>query len=467
MAIEEEREAHTTWGSVAGRWYRLAADRHPATGRLNHHLGILERPSLRKLFLYSKSLTCVIPFINAKDSLATLCNPLVQNENTTHQGAQTAEARLVTSYAMIFLGYDPVITKKTATDALIRLGSQPASKLRDYGVEMVVTGVGFLLELGTPSNGLWQSFAAAINNVARASRPSGVAASPSSLVAVPQEHSPLATTFASQLVYDFSFRTFNSIFRHRKDRQSLRNVLAPVHTILVWLHSILTVGSRNENSLNANTVGSLVLELVDWGELSEFLNKMLQTDPVSARTMEFARQGMFLTPERVEDAQPLTEDLVIRGLIWTQFYHPTDWFSSPIEDEARTIETAGMHKARVERVQWLALYLAFRIDHLKYNANTRSFYAPASNTPSTNLVESEFTFDQQASGAGQVSPTSRSSTTFSANSDSSDGFAVVTSSRRKPNKAQSKPVRNPAKSRRDYSAVHVVDQDSMQWEQEC
>ena len=39
MAIEEEKEAHATWGGVAAHWYNMASDRHPAIGRLNHHLG--------------------------------------------------------------------------------------------------------------------------------------------------------------------------------------------------------------------------------------------------------------------------------------------------------------------------------------------------------------------------------------------------------------------------------------------
>lgn len=62
MAIEEDREVHNVWGGVAGRWYVKAADRHPQAGRLYHHSGILERPSLRKFYLYGRSLTSAVPF---------------------------------------------------------------------------------------------------------------------------------------------------------------------------------------------------------------------------------------------------------------------------------------------------------------------------------------------------------------------------------------------------------------------
>ncbi len=46
---EDDREIHGLKGLVAARWYTVASgDRHPNTGRLYHHLGILERPSLRR-----------------------------------------------------------------------------------------------------------------------------------------------------------------------------------------------------------------------------------------------------------------------------------------------------------------------------------------------------------------------------------------------------------------------------------
>lgn len=469
MAIEEEREAHATWGAVAGRWYRLAADRHPATGRLNHHLGILERPSLRKLFLYAKSLTCVIPFVNARDSLATLCGPIVQDEQTMQRSTQSVEARIVTLYALFFSAYDEDTIGETAKDTLIRLGSQPGSKIRDIGVELVVTGVAFVLELGSTSNAIWQLFANAINEVIQTSRPSTLATAGSPAPAsVSQNQSSIATTFPNSLAYDFCYKTFNLLLRHRKDRQSLRDVLASVHTVLVWIHGVYTIRSRSNKDLESYTFSSLISpDVFCWGELSDYLNKLSQAEPINARTIEFARQGMFLTPERADEARPLSEDFLIRGLIWTQFYYPSDWFSGPIDDEGRAIETAGMHKARVERVQWLGLYLAFRIEHLKFDINTRSFSASVSTPPVlTKPIDTEMTSVRHELSPNQSTPPpSRSSTTVSANSDS-DGYAVVTSSRKKPIKTRAKVSPSSTKMRPDHSLVKVVDKESIQWEQE-
>lgn len=56
MAIEENREIHTTWGGVAERWSTEPTFRHPVVERLYHHVSILERPSMRKFYLYSRAI---------------------------------------------------------------------------------------------------------------------------------------------------------------------------------------------------------------------------------------------------------------------------------------------------------------------------------------------------------------------------------------------------------------------------
>lgn len=252
MAIEEEREAHATWAGVAGRWYRMATDRHPATGRLNHLLGILERPSLRKLFLYTKSLTCVIPFTNARDSLATLCAPIVKDQD--YQAVQhrnlSAEARIVTLFALVFSTPDQHTTSNIAKDTLTRVSSRPASKIRDIGVELFVTGVEFLLELGATSNRLWQQFSNAINEAIRSSRPSVPSAAGSSDPALLSLDQSLETTAFRTSISNFFYDTLRSL-RHRKDDNWLRDRLLSVHAALVWIHgisNILTASVQNSAS---------------------------------------------------------------------------------------------------------------------------------------------------------------------------------------------------------------------------
>ena len=379
MAIEEEKEAHTTWGGVAARWYTMASDRHPLIGRLNHNLGILEPPSLRKLFLYAKSLTSVISFPNARDSLATLCGPIVQDEQALQTGNHTAEARIVKLHAESFLACDEEVINTSASDALEYLGREPATHIRDTGVPLIVTNIAALLELGSPTNSIWQVYCKAVNYAIPSSRPS-VGALTGSLTSGPENRDPsppLTITSSSSLMFDFCYSVFNTLIQHRYTNQSVRHALPSVHTILVWMHSLHSLQSRLDDDLSIHTCSALMNPArFSWGGLSDYLNLLGETEPITARTMECARQGIFIVPERSEDAFPLSEDYLTRGLIWTQFYFPPRWFDEKADEDSRVIETPSMQRARVERVQWLGLYLAFRTKSLQYNVHTQSFLAP-------------------------------------------------------------------------------------------
>ena len=469
MAIEEEREAHATWGGVAARWYTLANDRHPAIGRLNHHLGILERPSLRKFFLYAKSLTCVIPFPNARDSLTTLCGPILQDSRVFQDGNHSAEARIVIFHAQLFSESPSITLSDTAKDALSLLRRLTAAKLRDIGVPLVVSNIAALLQLGSPTNRLWQTFGKAVNQAIQSSRPSASAATGNQISATETNDPsmPFATTSPTSLVYDFCYTSFNSIIQRRKDRQSLRDALPSVHAILVWLQSIHSVRSRLNDDECVDTCGSpMNSDKFSWGGLSDYLNTLMKQVPVNSRIMEFARQGMFPEPEGREETMPLPEDFLIRGLIWTQFYFPSGWFSGVQTDDedARAIETEVVHKARVERVEWLGLYLAFRTKYLQFNVHTQSFWTPvAGPSVSVELAEDDAAGVEPEQSSETPARTSRSPTSLSVHSDS-DGYAVVGARKVKLARSWADVASKPTKNTQEYNTVKIGEDDGTQWE---
>jgi hypothetical protein len=88
MAIEDEdlrnREA---WPGVARNWYNKAADKSPKIGRIQHHLAVLARPNaLQQLFYYTRTLTCIQPFSNARESILTLFSPILEDHDAVIQG---------------------------------------------------------------------------------------------------------------------------------------------------------------------------------------------------------------------------------------------------------------------------------------------------------------------------------------------------------------------------------------------
>ena len=432
MAVEEEKEAHSIWGGVAARWYNTASDRHPQIGRLYHHLGILERPSLRKVFLYAKSLTSEIPFPNARDSLGTLCNPIAQSQQTNQSGIAPAEVTVVNYFAHLFSGADRAVSSQLSSEILSQLSHQPSSKIRDVGVPLLVTNIALLFELASSTNRLWACFGQAVSASIHASRPS--AAAFPALSKGGESHAdawPLTGTFTDTSVYDFCYSCFQHIMHRGKDRQSLKDILPSVHTTLVWLHSVLTV--QTQCSPLDDTISSLFRRF-DWGELCQFLNTLIRYEPISVRTYHRAEAGTFPGVDEKQDTRPmpLSEDFYIRGLMWCHAYFPADWFVSQAEDDGRFFETPAMHKARVERVQWLALFLASRVDMFDFNWSEQRFSQTVSNlhidTPKfESLLKSEESGSgyEQAEGRKEaITTNSRSSSTLSAHSDS-EGYTII------------------------------------------
>ncbi|KAF1823919.1 uncharacterized protein K489DRAFT_429950 [Dissoconium aciculare CBS 342.82] len=113
-------------------------------------------------------------------------------------------------------------------------------------------------------------------------------------------------------------------------------------------------------------------EAVPWARLATFLNCLAGFYPVNARTLEHGRNGSFPV---LEPVQALSEDFLIRGLIWSREYHPADHFKNQSEDDGRNIESEATNKLRADRVLWLGLFLAFRARYLHYDEETKHFSA--------------------------------------------------------------------------------------------
>ncbi|KAF3768185.1 hypothetical protein M406DRAFT_75543 [Cryphonectria parasitica EP155] len=82
-------------------WYAKASDRAPETGRLYHHLAILSKPNAyQQLFYYSKSLCIAYLFKSARDSILTLFDPILNNNQ---HNLPISEFTFVKSHAILFI----------------------------------------------------------------------------------------------------------------------------------------------------------------------------------------------------------------------------------------------------------------------------------------------------------------------------------------------------------------------------
>ena len=472
MAIEEEKEAHATWGGVAARWYTMASDRHPAIGRLYHHLGILERPSLRKFCLYSKSLTCVLQFQNARDSLSTLCAPIVLDEQTIQSSRQSPEARIVTYHALVVARRDLDTIEMVGQDSLQLLAEHPV-KLRDFGAYFAATNIASLFELGLATNPLWVLYNTAVT---QGTQTTGTPLAASNItLATPVPQSTINPYLHSTNAYFAD--SFNFVLQQYGTPGSIKDALSFVHVSLVCLHSLHALRTRlNQHNPQHTTSIPFDFGRLSFPALASFLTTLAQQDTITAHMLERARQGVFLGAELQENAKPLSEDYIIRGHIWSQFYFAPGWFDCQSEDDGRAIETANMMKARGARVLWLGLFLAFHTDHLSFDVKTQVFSAASSSVSDSG---SELQAPESAHPAVMdlsSAPADRTSLhvapSGSTSSDGSeDGYQVVKKRSSMPKVMQSPKAKTGANmkanigpgkkqyKRQDYDAFQVVDEN--------
>lgn len=84
-----EEEAQQRWRDISKEEYTRALSKNPTTGRIYHHLAILEMPEtwhspsenfdaiISQLFYYTKSLVVKTPFFNTRNFILTLIKPII------------------------------------------------------------------------------------------------------------------------------------------------------------------------------------------------------------------------------------------------------------------------------------------------------------------------------------------------------------------------------------------------------
>ncbi|WPH03027.1 Hypothetical protein R9X50_00590100 [Acrodontium crateriforme] len=444
MAIEDDKDVHAQWGNVASRWYAMASDRHPTVGRLNHHLGILERPSLRKFFFYAKSLTCVIPFPNARDSLSTLCSPIIEDERAQRNNKQSAEALIVTLHALLFSGRSGIEVENVAVNASCLFTKLPSIKLREIGVSLAVTNISSLLQLGASNNEIGRLYR-------QASRQSGSRLANDDMH--PSTNLQQAWSLSSpspSIELKFSYYCINSVLHSYEDRGDQRDTLAYVHTMLVWMHSLTILLSRTGN-VHVNSIYLLLgPNSFFWGGLGAYLNSLLQHEGYEQGDItELLGQGCAgefpsqpTPPESTVPSQrnkrpsqrsdwPLAEDYLIRGLVWTQWYFASTWFEGTASLDGRTIDTDDMQKRRVNRVLWLGFYLASHTEFLQYDRQGVYFSTPVAglNTPFPEFAIASRTANTDPASLQALLEADRTQTPVSPSSatqsEVEDGFTVI------------------------------------------
>ncbi|KAK4552386.1 hypothetical protein LTR86_010400 [Recurvomyces mirabilis] len=409
MAIEEERERHAQWGAVAASWYLKASDRHPQVGRLYHHLAILERPSLRKVAYYGKSLTCVVPFANANDSLRTLYGPLAQQSHPTRPVTALAEASFCKAHAVIFLAKDDQTVKDASIEALFLLQRPKTFSWRECGSPLAVANISPLFMFGAATNPLRLAFDVAIQKRRQRSRaPSEVNTLRFNSILAPIQSNTDKTRRQLSSSKDVLLAAFNTALRCpggtsalSRDTMAFRDTISFVSVMMCFLHSLIWLFDEISAEPNCSVPLFLGLDEFAWSLVATYLNNLKRLYPIDTKFLHSAQQGVCL--EKAGVSKSLPEDRLIRGLVWAFWEFVPGCFAMD-EDEvlARSMDAAettdaAETEARAMRLLYYGLRIAFMSDcqvrcrvrdtpYLTYEADGQGFRTKMK-TPSTSQLE--------------------------------------------------------------------------------
>ncbi|KAK5711099.1 hypothetical protein LTR17_018556 [Elasticomyces elasticus] len=375
MAIEEEKESHAQWGGVAASWYIKASDRHPQIGRLYHHLAILERPSLRKFACYGKSLTCVVPFPNARDSLHTLCVPIAEEAQPALSLGLLSEASFCKLHALIFLGADQATLEQAYYSAISFLRQPKAFRWRDCGVPLAVANISALLGHGSHTNPFRIAFDSMIQRAIQRSRPSHSGSDgPPNIGPDPMHGKSDETQRLLQVSKRLTLDSLHTAAQCLPGTASSKDSLAFFGVMFCFIHFLCRAKREAQHDPEVRAPLDIAFgpDEIDWVCVAGLLNHLAHLQAVNLSVFESAHRGGWL--EQAGTAKPLPEDFSIRGLVWAYFAFPPGWFDTDEDEDWKgIIETAKTHKTRADRVLYYGFRIAIETQYFLYDAKSRTF----------------------------------------------------------------------------------------------
>ena len=375
MAIEvADMRDRENWSDVARMWYNCAADRSPSTGRIQHHLAVLARPNIvRQLFYYSKALISVSPFVNARYSIMLLFDPLLDSDS--HEKYNKAERCLVTAAGIMFTRgsiHPYVVNVSEYISDLDSQTTRSGSNFKVMGAEIASSLIALIYDFGHDDNHLWKSFRTTHNKIKRIQddKPQPLPSKP-----VPVEDPMLKENIHAKFWRNGPINTqeFHQVKPHGGDKPEAKFELSDEITsyiLPIWCASISTlaqkVGDRNILPFMHVTLafiwsstyvpGALIYleHYVPWAALVLSLNTLSRygVSDHGIEAKEFPQQ-------QSGTGRQLPEDFLMRGLVWSLYYFPSDFFDGQVVDEdERTLEMPSHAAPRAERCLWLGHKLA-------------------------------------------------------------------------------------------------------------
>ena len=366
LSIDERRLLNK---SSSRFWYGMAADKSPNVGRLYHHLAILARPyTLEQLSLYTRSLTCIVPFESAKGSIMTLFNPILEGKDSVYHRTSSMETVFIKAHGILFTS-GPIEEFMKCVEQL-RNGlidnyiGRVTAKFKQQGVFAALSNISALFEYGvlrpkgTSRSTLRVAFEEMLSQRGTANpdltsdnSDAIPCDTPDSMTSRELEDSRRMVACASSI----AFETLSIALRRIGDK----NVFPLAHVYLVFIYSLLNI----EKAI------SLLETRIPWEDIARFLTSLAKPETMTSKVLG----GRFPRPDEGV-GRPLPEDFLTRGQLWTEDLFPNTWFAdAAVDDEERILELPSMAAPRVERVLWLGQRIAASKKWMSYEHDSHTF----------------------------------------------------------------------------------------------
>lgn len=374
MAIEDDDvRDREVWSGVARFWYSKAADKSPNVGRLYHHLAILARPfTLQQLAFYTRSLTCVTPFENARGSIMTLFTPILNGKESAYHRSSSLETLFIKAHGMLFSAkpfeeFDAIV-RQMMEGLLDNYIGRVTAKFKEQGVFAAVANIAALFEYGSlrgsgaPKSIFRLAFEQAKMLQIQRSKTTTQRINEASFDVNDNARRPFANTnqLGLETLTSSEFQSSRKVISHASklafgtlsislQRIGDKNVLPLIHVYFVFLWSLAAV----EKAM------IYVEKDVPWGGICSFLNHTLaKLDNLNSRAMTRLMAEQFPKFDN-GIGRPLPEEFAIRGQMYTREYDLESLFKdAKIDDEERSLELPSMAAPRTERILWLGFRIA-------------------------------------------------------------------------------------------------------------
>lgn len=331
MIVDVDPEEHTIWAGIAQSWYFQLSNRKYTEGRIQHHLAVLAKGTLKQLFHFTKALVTIRPFPAGRANLENFCVSLMQQREANPECA--IDERFGRIHASVYLrsskndfkacdNTNDEETKKDITifmDTLNHYVGSLEDQWQDPGVYIVLINISALFDYGNVNSPLFKVYTDRMEAGEEGFKPGPIT--------------------------KMTFSVFSVLLGRIGDK----NVLASIHTTLAFIWTL---------ALTRDAIQPFE-EYIPWTKICGYMNFFSKKRGAHGWGPRLLGGDFPHQLDHMKISPFLPEDFYMSGNVWSWFYYPKTFFDVVnLEDDERLIERPSMPSIRLERCLWLCLQLA-------------------------------------------------------------------------------------------------------------